>query len=170
MGKTQFKLLVKKSVMSAIFYFLKTVLLKHTKARNIMYPNFELQPYLQSDLLDSEEIALLFNMQADTIKGYKMCFSSVNQDDTHCKLKCNKEDSINHAFKCHVIKKHLGHSDASYVGLYGNVKQQKDTVSYFITIQNIQSTLLAGCAYQGHILDTATPAPAGKAGPGEAPG
>ena len=165
MGKTKFKLLVRKSVMSAVFNSLKTVQLTHTKVINIMYPNFELQPYLQSDLIDSEEIALLFNMRADTINGYKMCFSSVNQDDTQCKLKCNNEDSISHAFNCHMIKKHVGLSDASYVGIYGNVKQQKDTVSYFITIQNIRSTLLAGGAYQGH---TATPAPAGEAG--EAPG
>ena len=165
MGKTQFKSIVRKSVMSAVFDSLKVVQLTHTKVRYILYPKFELQPYLQSDLMDSEEIALLFNMRADTINGYKMCFSSVNQDDTQCKLKCNNEDSISHAFKCHVIKKHVGHSDASYVGIYGNVKQQKDTVSYFITIQNIRSTLLAGGAYQGH---TATPAPAGEAG--EAPG
>ena len=99
MGKTQFKSLVRKSVMSAVvFNSLKTVQLTHTKVRNIMYPNFELQPYLQSNLIDSEEITLLLNMRADTINGYKMCFSSVNQDDTQCQLNCNNEDSISHAF------------------------------------------------------------------------
>ena len=62
-------------------------------------------------------------MQADTINEYKMCFSNVNQDDTQCKIKCINEDYINHAFDCHVIKKHVGHSEASFVGIYGNVKQ-----------------------------------------------
>ena len=53
MGKTQFKSIVRKSVMSVVFNSLKTVQLTHTKVRNILYPNFELQPYLQSDLIDS---------------------------------------------------------------------------------------------------------------------
>ena len=107
-------------------------------------------------------------MRTDTINGYKMCFSSVNKNDTQCKLKYNNEDFINHAFNCHVIKKHVGHSDAFYVGIFWNMKQQKETVSYFIRIQNIRSALLAGGAYQGHILDTAAPSYAGEAG--EEPG
>ena len=118
--------------------------------------------------MDSDEISLLFNMRADTINGYKMCFSSANRHDTQCKLKCNNEHSIKHAFDCHMIKTHGGYSNASYIGIYGNLKQQKDTVSCFIRIQTIRSALLAGSAYQGHILDTATPATAQEAG--EAPG
>ena len=42
MGKTQFKSIVKKSVMSAVLNFSRIVQLTPTKVRNILYPNYEL--------------------------------------------------------------------------------------------------------------------------------
>ena len=58
--------------------------------------------------------------------------------------------------------------EGSFNGIYGNVTLKRAVVTDFIQIKNKRSTVLASGAYQGHILDTATPAPAGEAG--EAPG
>ena len=150
MSKARFKSIVRKHVISATFTSFKTIQLSHTKVRNIHYPSFVLQPYFQSELFDHEEISLLLNMKADTIKGFKMCFQSAHRED------CNYKDSIKHAFECHEIKKHIKKN--------GNVTLKRAAVTDFIQIQNIQQTVLASSAYQGHILDTATPASAGEAG------
>ena len=60
-------------------------------------------------------------MKADTINGFKMCFASAHREDSQCKLNCNNEDSIKHAFQCHEIKKHIKKYEGSFNGIYGNV-------------------------------------------------
>ena len=47
-------------------------------------------------------------MRTDAINGFKMCFASAQGDDSQCKINCNIEDSIKHAFQCHDIKKKYG--------------------------------------------------------------
>ena len=76
MPKKDFKNHVRKCVRSAAFSALKDVQSSHTKVKNISYPKFSLQPYLASDTFSSEESSLLFNMRADTVNGFKMCFPS----------------------------------------------------------------------------------------------
>ena len=103
-------------------------------------------------------------MRADTINGFKKCFASAHCDDSQFKLNCNNEDSIKHAFHCHETKKHIEKYESSFNGIYGNVTLKRAAVTDFIKIQNIWSTVLTSGAYQGHILDTATPTSAGEAG------
>ena len=165
MPKQDFKNHVRKFVRSAAFSTLKDVQSSHTKVKNISYPKFSLQPYLASDTFSSEESSLLFNMRADTVNAFKMCFPSAHRNDNLCKLGCGVEDSISHAFSCQVLSMHGGSQGCVYVDIFANITQQKQAVSTFMQLQNIRSTLLlSDTAYQGHILDTASSASPGEAG------
>ena len=70
-AKCEFKSIVRKS---ATFAALQSLKLSHTKIRRIMYKHFQNQLYLQSSQFSLEEIAMLFNMRADTVNSYKKCF------------------------------------------------------------------------------------------------
>ena len=169
MSKKVFKAYVKKCVKSAAFQNLRNLQSGHTKVKNIEYSKPSLQPYLCSESFTSEESSLLFNMRANCINGYKMCFSSVNRNDILCKLGCKSEDSINHVFTCHMINTHGGIQGGEYSDIFANIKKQKETVLTFIQRNNIRSTiLLSDTAHQGLVLDTASSAYAGEAG--EIPG
>ena len=122
MSKAQFKSIVRNHVISVTFTSLNKIPCQnHTKVRKIQYLSCVLQPYFKSELFNHEEISLLFNMRADTIIGLKICFASAHCDDSQCKLNCNNEDSIKHAFQCHDIKKHMEKCKGSFSGMYGNV-------------------------------------------------
>ena len=60
--KSVFKNMVKKHVKDATFTQLKEMQKEHTKINTIKYNAFKMQPYLDSDLLNSEEISMLFNI------------------------------------------------------------------------------------------------------------
>jgi hypothetical protein len=164
-SKSQFKNIVKLSIKSAAFSALKKLQSSHTKIRNIRYSKFEIQPYLQSSQLSEEEISMLFNMRADTVNGFKSCFSSLYRNNPGCKLSCKEEDSIRHSFSCLKINISPTYHQVQYEDIFSEVQQQKAAVQKFITINTIRSALLASDpAYQGLVLDTAPPAPAGEAG------
>ena len=167
MSKYAFKQLVKKSVKNATFDSLRLKQLEHTKIKNIIYDEFQIQPYLQSSSFSIEEASTLFNMRASTINGFKMCFPSLYRNDKQCRLQCQEEDTIEHTFYCHKIKHHEELSPVNFNAIYANVKDRKQAVSKFIKLQSIRSAILvAGTAYQGIVLDTAAPALAGVAGEG----
>ena len=88
-----------------------------------------------------------------------MCFTKAYPDDKSCKLGCSEEDSISHSYSCKVINLQDGNSSIEYSSLFYSIVDQKKTVQSFIRRNNIRSALLeAGCAYQGLILGTSTPA------------
>ena len=108
---------------------------------------------------------MLFNIRADTVNGFKSCFSSLYRNNPGCKLSCKDEDSIRHSFSC--LKINISHTyrQVQYKYIFSEVQQQKAAVQKFIKINTIRSALLASDpAYQGLVLDTAPPAPAGEAG------
>ena len=160
MSKNQFKKLVKTSVKTATFRALRTLQDNHTKIKHINYNGFRLQPYLQSERLNSKEASTLFNMRADTVNGIKKCFPKLYENNMQCKLGCLDEDSIRHIYKC----KQLGQaSTTSIEAIYGNEFQQVEAVSEFIRRCSLRSALLADDASQGQheqVLDTSTPAAA----------
>ena len=129
-----------------------------------MYMQFQTQPYLQSSQFSLEEIAMLYNMRADTVNGYKKCFPSIYRNDLVCKFLCQEEDSISHAFSCPQLKVVQENTHIQYEDIFSGVQQQKRAVKKFIQLNTTRSALLkADPAYQGLVLDTATPAPAGGA-------
>ena len=59
-----------------------------------------MQEYMRSNVLSSVEMSTLYNLRANTVNGYKMCFPNAFQNAKTCKLGCNEEDAIAHAYSC----------------------------------------------------------------------
>ena len=129
-----------------------------------------MQPYIDSDILRSEQIAMLFNMRANTIYGFKMffVFVSMNINDTMCKLGCKEEDALQHCMNCSIISQKIGRiSSVNIDGIFATEMEQKILVSEFMLGKDIRTYLIEENrgAYQGYqILDTSTPAKEGGAG------
>ena len=56
--KSVFKKLVRKHVKHATFTKLKEMQSEHTKINTIKYESFKIQPYIDSDILTSEQISM----------------------------------------------------------------------------------------------------------------
>ena len=59
-----------------------------------------MQEYMRSNVLSSEEMSTLYNLGANNVNGCKMCFPNAfqNEEKNTCKLGCNEEDTIAHAY------------------------------------------------------------------------
>jgi hypothetical protein len=166
MKKHQFKLIVKRCVRNATFLALQKLKESHTKIKNMDYCEFNLQAYMRSDIMSVKEVSALFNMRADTVNGYKMCFSHA-YDNLLCKLGCTESDSMAHMFECTKIDQQSGKTDIRKNAIFANIEQQKDAVSVFMKRDSTRAAILeAATASQGQsqILDTSSPAAAGCAG------
>ena len=166
--KTHFKKLVRKYVKDAVFKKLKDMQKEHTKIKDIKYDSFKIQPYLVSDTLNPEQTALLFNLRANTVNGFKMCFTSIYRNDLKCKLGCQENDTLAHCISCKVIdtKMHKS-SNINFNAIFATNEVQKNIVLKFTYRMNIRNSLIEQevRAYQGsQILDNSTPALAGGAG------
>ena len=149
----------------AAFKKLKNMQKEHTKIKDIKYDSFKIQPYLVSDTLNPEQTALLFNLRANTVNGFKMCFTSIYRNDLKCKLGCQENDTLAHCISCKVIdtKMHKS-SNINFSAIFATKEEQKNIVLEFTYRMNIRNSLIEQ-AYQGSlILDNSTPALAGGAG------
>ena len=90
-------------------------------------------------------------MRANTVNGFKMCFPNMYKNDTLCKLGCQTEDSIAHAFQC----KELGPKcNVNYNDIFNSEIQQKQVGVKFICRCGLRTAVLAARASQGLILHT----------------
>ena len=120
-----------------------------------------------SESLNPEQTALLFNMRANTVNSFKMCFTCLYRADLRCKLGCQDDDSLAHCMKCKVINEKLAkNSKLNIDDIFATTEKQKNIVLEFTLRMNTRSSLIQGHrAYQGsQILDISTPAMAGGAG------
>jgi len=89
--KNKFKSIVKFLVEKAAFSYLQNLKSNHTKVKCIEYKDFEIQPYLDSNLFNTEEATALLNLRGDSplesafINGVQMCFKSQFQNYKRCK-------------------------------------------------------------------------------------
>ena len=111
----------------------------------------------------------MFNLRAESINGFKGCFSSA-YEDTKCRLGCQEVDNFSHIYCCKVIDQYIQPTEINVGAIYQDIDQQKYAVKEFIVREKIQSNLiLTESASQGgsEILDTSTPAASAARGAGE---
>ena len=163
MKKSIFKNLVKTNVRKATFSYLRETQLTHTKINTISYPKFTIQPYLECQSFSFTESFTLFNVRANTVNSFKMCFTSMNRNNLNCRLGCLEEDSLEHCMSCPVIDQHIGRPPIPIIDVFKTKEKQKQAIDTFIARSTLRTALLEGSgAYQGSsILDTSTPAPGG---------
>ena len=79
---------------------------------------------------------------------------------------CLEQDSIAHCFSCAAIDSKTLKTSVSVRNIFGIEEKQKEAVTEFMKRKKVRDSLLAVSASQGIILDTSTPAGAGRAGSG----
>ena len=97
------KTVMKKCVKIAEFNEPKKIQLEHTNIQDIVYPQFTMQAYMESNLFFAEEISTIFNLRSNTFSGYKMCYPKAYPKNKFCKLGCLEENSLWHLYSCNVI-------------------------------------------------------------------
>ena len=103
-----------------------------------------------------------FCSSAYTVNSFKMCFPNAFKNYTLCRLGCQQEDSIAHAFTCEELG---SQSEVQHRDIFSMENKQREVVLEFTRRFQVRSALLAARASQGHqILDTSTRAAAGGAG------
>ena len=127
MTKIQFKLYLKKIVSDAAFSDLLKIKDSHSKGSDIVYSKFELQPYLKSNLLNSNEKFLLFKLRSRMTpvkSNFKsmfvdincmLCGSDVPQSDLHL-LECSKIIE-----NCPTLNED---NETEYLDIFSNLEQQ----------------------------------------------
>ena len=160
---------MKKNVKAAAFENFKQTQSTHTKVNTIRYDKLQLQPYLDSNTLNVEQRSLVFNIRANTVNGFKMCFTSMYRNNLNCKLGCNTPDTIDHCMTCEELNVHIGKTLLKIDDIYSDSADvQKEAVQVFMPRRNTREVITDGTrAYQGHtVVDTSTSAAAGGAGAG----
>ena len=93
---------------------------------------------------------MLFNLRANTVNGFKMCFKSAYIGNEMCNLGCASVDSLSHIFSCEELNKHIEKTHINLNTIYASIDDQKEAVSEFILRQNIRVRILeSDVTYQG---------------------
>ena len=94
-----------------------------------------------SGSLNLEQSALLFNMRANTVNSFKMCFTSLYRADLRCKLGCQDEDSLAHCMRCKIINDKLAKiSKFNIDDIFATTEKQKNIVLEFTLRMNTRSS------------------------------
>ena len=80
--------------------------------------------------------------RVNTVWGYKECFGS--NGTSRWQLKCGKgTDSLEHIFNCPIIGKYQNQQrNILLQNVYSDIKLQKETVTNFLSINNVRTSLL----------------------------
>ena len=105
----------------------------------------QLQPYLDSNTLNVEQRSLVFNIRANTVNGFKMCFTSMYRNNLNCKLGCNTPDTIDRRMTCEELNVHIGKTHIIIDDIYSDrTDVQKEAVQVFMTRRSTREVISDG--------------------------
>ena len=160
-----YRKLVKTKVSEAAFKYLKNVQKTHSKAKDIEYQRFEVQPYLKSNLFSNEESCLLFALRSRTAESFKSNFRHLYGGKVDCNLQCwdqdeiPPEDSQQHLLCCPKVKvdsSNITCNIITYEDIFGNVKRQKEAITLFTHLLEIKNKEINKQSPPGEKLDLST--------------
>ena len=96
--KSQYKIMVKSSLRKHMFSDLKGEQVGHSKINKIKYQTFQTQEYLKTNLMDNQEVSLLFALRSKTAREFKANFPF--NSNKNCPMCGKYEDSQEHCFEC----------------------------------------------------------------------
>ena len=143
--RTTLKKILKKHATNAAFDQLRTIQAKHSKVKHIFYESLQLQPYLKSENICSQESHALTALRSRCVKSVRMNFPKMFKDRTHCPLKCDREkpheDTQDHLLKCN--KNMLTGTKALSINqAFGNIVDQEEIAKAICKIIRRRATLL----------------------------
>jgi hypothetical protein len=144
-SKMQLKKMLKLNATDAAFKSLRTKLEKHTKVKDIKYERLEMQQYLKSGQLTTEETNILAALRSKCVKDVKMNFKNMFKNDVHCPLSCNKEnpeiDDQTHILKCTVLNTEVEH-ETVHSDIYEEGEKQEISAKVFAILIRQRKRLL----------------------------
>ena len=104
LDKVSLKARLKKNATIAAFKFLKLRQSEHKEVKHIQYKTFEVQSYLRSATLHSEEMKTLTAVRSMCLRNIRSNFSKIFKERLNCPLICNKDnparDTQDHLLVC----------------------------------------------------------------------
>ena len=144
MSKSDYKAVISDSIRRRSFECLHNLQKQHKKVREIEYTHSKTpQDYITSNMFDSEECSLLFNLRCQTVKDVKSNFHGMYGNDSMCELCQGCEDSQEHILECPVLENHMAWDHTiQYQYIYGSPDQQKLVTSLFSSLLELRRQLL----------------------------
>ena len=135
MSKIQFKTHIKKQLNQIIFSDLKMLQNSHSKVRDIIYPQFRIQPYLKNHTFTNEMASILLNMRSSMTRNLKCNFTSLYWGNLNCQMKCqdkNAQNSQSHLLQCEMLLQKLNIEELTktnsveYEDIFGTMEKQRE--------------------------------------------
>ena len=151
MKKEDFKKIVKTKVRHAALQYLNNIKQKHSKVRNIIYTELELQAYLKNPCFTSDNHSTLYALRTRTVRGIRSDFGQMYSDHS-CPLGCGDTDNLPNIIKCSVINNRL-RSDRlatnciKYEDVYSkDVLKQKEVTQVYTDLLRIREEIITSSA------------------------
>ena len=144
MSKVKFKSLVKDKIAKAAFNYLQNLQISHSKVKHIGYEKLEMQNYIKSDLLTTDEKQLLFALRTATI-NVRANFRGAHPN-TNCNL-ClqNVPQTSSHLLDCSAIltesDKIMNNDRVQLEHVFGDVEHQREAAQIFKEALSIKSKI-----------------------------
>ena len=163
--KKDLKSVLKKNATNAAFTSLKTELLKHKKVKHIQYDSFDIQPYLRSENLHTEEKQTITALRSQCVRNIRNNFSKMFKGRLNCPLKCDKEnpqtDSQEHLLHCKKINT-INQTKLTAADVFNGVEKQELIGKLIFKILRLRTRLLdeLETSLSGENLDKRNPSEA----------
>ena len=111
--------------------------------KDLVYKDFKMQPYMNTNTFSTHEINLLFSLRSKCYPA-KMNFRKMHRGDLKCSLKCDVQETQCHIFEeCEPIRSKLGLSNHPKLkDIYKSLSHQKNAVIVFTKIDLIRRQLI----------------------------
>ena len=128
------------------FKDLKELLNSHNKVKEIKYDDFELQPYLKTELVTSKEINMLTALRSHCVREIRCNFKKMYNNCVQCPLKCDitnlLEDTQEHILECKSLNQNPGNTLSDINLIYGTIEQQSLIDKQFCMLMRKREKLL----------------------------
>ena len=144
MSKVKFKSLVKDKIAKEAFNYLQNLQSSHSKVKHIGYEKLEMQNYIKSDLLTTDEKQLLFALRTATI-NVRANFRGAHPN-TNCNL-ClqNVPQTSSYLLDCAAIltesDKIMNNDRVQLEHVFGDVEHQREAAQIFKEALSIKSKI-----------------------------
>ena len=78
--------------------------------------------------MSHEERTTLFDLRAETINGFKACFSFVFHQDSKCRLGCQEKDDFSQIYSSRILNQYIEPTNININAIYNDVSRQQQAV------------------------------------------
>ena len=148
MTKESYKNFVKRKIRIAAFEYLKNLQKTHSKIRNLVYNNLEIQNYMTSPLFSDEEVNILHALRSRAIDCKDNYKNMYKQDDLLCSLCRMQNCDQKHILECKVLldifkTEEMSNHNIVYEDIFHeDVSKQKAVTALFKALIELRSKML----------------------------